>query len=218
VSPALAAYVIDLIGACLLVTMIVILAARDLHRAINAMAGQSVLIALAGATLAAATGNTDLWVIAVLTLVVKVVALPWLMLFVIRRMHIHRAIEAIIPVTVTLAIAAAIVMLAFYLSGSLGSVKEVITGNALPIGISLMLIGILVMASRRKALMQMVGLFASENGIFFTAMAVSQGMPLIIEIGVTLDVILGALVMGVIMIRSRSGIGSDIADLSRLKG
>ena len=52
------------------------------------------------------------------------------------------------------------------------------------------------MASRRKALIQMVGLFASENGIFFTAMAVSQGMPLIIEIGVILDVILGALVMG----------------------
>jgi hydrogenase-4 membrane subunit HyfE len=66
--------------------------------------------------------------------------------------------------------------------------------------------------------MQMVGLFASENGIFFTAMAVSQGMPLIIEIGITLDVILGALVMGVIMLRVKSSIGSDIADLNQLKG
>jgi hydrogenase-4 component E len=133
-------------------------------------------------------------------------------------MRIHRRIEAIIPVTVTLAIAAAIVMLTFYLASSLGSVRQVITGNALAIGISLMLIGILVMMSRRKALMQMVGLFASENGIFFTAMAVSQGMPLIIEIGITLDVILGALVMGVIMLRVKSSIGSDIADLNQLKG
>ena len=56
------------------------------------------------------------------------------------------------------------------------------------------------MASRRKALAQMVGLFASENGIFFTAMAVSQGMPLIIEIGVILDVVLGALVMGILVL------------------
>jgi hydrogenase-4 membrane subunit HyfE len=217
-SPELAANLIDIIGAFLLITMIMILEAGDLYQAIYTMAVQSIFIALAGAVLGAATHNTDLWVIAILTVVVKVIALPWLLLQCIQRMRINRKIEALIPVTVTLAIAAAIVMLTFYLASSLGSVKQVITGNALPIGISLMLIGILVMMSRRKALMQMVGLFASENGIFFTAMAVSQGMPLIIEIGVTLDVILGALVMGVIMLRVKSTIGSDIADLDQLKG
>ena len=214
----LAAHLIDIIGAFLLITMIIILEASDLYRAIYTMAAQSIFIALAGAVLGAATHNTDLWVIAGLTLVVKVIVLPWLLLQVIQRMRIHSKIEVLIPVTVTLAIAAAIVMLTFYLASSLGSVKQVITGNALPIGISLMLIGVLVMMSRRKALMQMVGLFASENGIFFTAMAVSQGMPLIIEIGVTLDVILGALVMGVIMLRVKANIGSDIADLDQLKG
>lgn len=214
----LAAYLIEIIGALLLITMVVILEAGDIYRAIYTMAIQSFLIALAGAVLGAATHNTDLWVIAVLTLVVKVIVLPWLLLRVIQKMRINRKIEALIPVTVTLVIAAAIVMLAFHLSTSLGSVKQVITGNALPIGISLMLIGILVMMSRRTALMQMVGLFASENGIFFTAMSVSQGMPLIIEIGVTLDVILGALVMGLIILRVKSNIGSDIADLNKLKG
>jgi hydrogenase-4 component E len=217
-SLELAAYLIDIFGACLLITMIIILEAGDIYRAIYTMAVQSIFIALTGAVLGAATHNTDLWVIAVLTLVVKVVILPWLLLRVIHRMRIHHKIEPLIPVTVTLAIAAGIVMLAFNLSSSLGSLKQVITGNALPIGISLMLIGILVMMSRRTALMQMVGLFASENGIFFTAMAVSQGMPLIIEIGVTLDVILGALVMGVIILRVKSSIGSDIADLEQLKG
>lgn len=216
-SSELAAHLIDIIGAFLLITMVLILEAGDLYQAIYAMAVQSIFIALAGAVLGAATHNTDLWVIAILTLLVKVVALPWLLLRVIR-LRTHHKIEALIPVTVTLAIAAAIVMIAFNLSSSLGSVKQVITGNALPIGISLMLIGILVMMSRREALMQMVGLFASENGIFFTAMAVSQGMPLIIEIGVTLDVILGALVMGVILLRVKSSIGFDIADLDELKG
>ncbi len=217
-SLELAAYLIDIIGGVLLITMIIILEGGDLYHAIYTMALQSFFIALAGAVLGAATHNTDLWVIAVLTLAVKVVALPWLLLRVIRRMRVPRKIEVVVPVTVTLAIGAVIIMLAFYLSSSLGSVKQVITGNALPIGISLTLLGILVMMSRRTALMQMVGLFASENGIFFTAMAVSQGMPLIIEIGVTLDVILGALVMGVIMLHVRSSIGSDIADLNQLKG
>jgi len=74
------------------------------------------------------------------------------------------------------------------------------------VGIALILLGVLVMASRRKALVQMVGLFASENGIFFTAMAISQGMPLIIEIGVILDVVLGALVMGILVLRVRSSV------------
>ena len=217
-NPIMAANFIDIIGAFLLITMIIILEASDLYQAIYTMAVQSVFIALAGVVLALATHNPDLWIIAVLTLAVKVITLPLLLLRVVRRMHIHRRIEALIPVTLTIAIAAGIIMLTFYLASSLGSVKQVITGNALPIGISLMLIGILVMMSRRTALMQMVGLFASENGIFFTAMAVSQGMPLIIEIGITLDVILGALVMGVIILRVKSNIGSDIADLKQLKG
>jgi hydrogenase-4 component E len=64
----------------------------------------------------------------------------------------------------------------------------------------------------------MVGLFASENGIFFTAMAISQGMPLIIEIGVILDVVLGALVMGIMVLRVRSSVDTDIADLESLRG
>ena len=166
----------------------------------------------------AATGNVDLWVIAGITIVVKAVLLPWLLIWVVKRLNIPRDIEPVIPINVTLACAAGIVVLAFHLSASLGSVRQAITGNALPVGIALILLGILVMASRRKALMQMVGLFASENGIFFTAMAISQGMPLIIEIGVILDVVLGALVMGILVLRVRSSVDTDIADLEDLKG
>jgi hydrogenase-4 component E len=218
VSPELAARLIDVLGALLLFTMILILAAGQLYRAIYTVAAQSVLIALAGAVLGAATGNVDLWVVAGITLAVKAVALPLLLLRVVRRVGVRREIEEVIPIPATLAIAAGIVVLAFHLSSSLGAVRQAITGNALPVGIALTLIGVLVMMSRRKALTQMVGLFASENGIFFTAMAVSQGMPLIIEIGVVLDVILGALVMGILVLRVRSSVDADIAGLERLRG
>jgi hydrogenase-4 membrane subunit HyfE len=218
VSPELAARLIDILGALLLFTMILILAAGQLYRAIYTVAAQSVLIALAGAVLGAATGNVDLWVVAGITLAVKAIALPLLLLRVVKRVGVRREIEEVIPIPATFAIAAGIVVLAFHLSSSLGSVRQAITGNALPVGIALTLIGILVMMSRRKALTQMVGLFASENGIFFTAMAVSQGMPLIIEIGVVLDVILGALVMGVLVLRVRSSVDADIAGLERLRG
>ena len=208
---------IDDIGALLLFTMILILASGQIYRTIYAVAMQSVFLAVAGGVLAAATGNADLWVIAGITIVVKAGVLPWLLVRVVKRIGVTREIEPVIPTVATLAIAAVTVVLAFHLAASLGAVRQSITGNALPVGIALTLLGVLVMASRRTALAQMVGLFACENGIFFTAMAVSQGMPLIIEIGVLLDVVLGALVMGIMVLRVRSSVDADIADLDRLR-
>lgn len=217
-SVELAARLIDILGGLLLFTMLLILAAGQLFRAIYAVAAQAVFLGIAGAVLAAATGNVDLWIIAGITIVAKAVLLPWLLMVVVSRVHISREIESVMPASLTLILAAGIVVLAFHLNASLGPVRQAITGNALPVGVTLILIGVLVMASRRKALVQMVGLFASENGIFFTAMAVSQGMPLIIEIGVILDVVLGALVMGILVLRVRSSVDTDIADLEDLRG
>jgi hydrogenase-4 component E len=217
-SVELATRLIDVLGALLLFAMLLILASGQLFRAIYAVAMQSVFLGIAGAVLGAATGNVDLWIIAGITIVVKAVLLPWLLIWVVRRLQIPREIESVIPINATLALAAGIVVLAFRLGASLGPVRQAITGNALPVGIALILLGVLVMASRKKALVQMVGLFALENGIFFTAMAVSQGMPLIIEIGVILDVVLGALVMGILLLRVRSSVDTDIADLENLRG
>ncbi len=210
--------VIDDLGALLLFTMIIIVGASQISRAIYAVAFQSLFIAIAGAVLAMATGNVDLWVIAGITLTVKAIALPWLLLWAIRRMDVKREVEPVIPDLATLTLAVMFVVMSFHLSASLGSVRQAISGNALPVGIALTLNGVLVMATRKTALSQMVGLFASENGIFFTAMAVTKGMPLIIEIGVILDVILAALVMTIMVLRVRSTVDADIADLDRLRG
>ncbi|HEX9593361.1 MAG TPA: formate hydrogenlyase [bacterium] len=214
VTPA----IIDDLGALLLFTMLLILAAGQVYRAIYAVAAQSLLIAIAGAVLALATGNVDLWVIAAITLVVKAMVLPWVLHRVLQRLNVRREVEPVVPIAVTLVLAVGVVVMAFHVSGSLGSVHQAITGNALPVGIALTLLGVLVMATRKKALTQMVGLFASENGIFFTAIAATQGMPLIIEIGVILDVILAALVMAIMVLRVRSTVAADVADLSRLRG
>ena len=217
-SPGMVHTIIDDLGALLLFTMILIVAAGQIYRAIYSVAAQSLLIAIAGAVLAKATGNVDLWVIAGVTLAVKAILLPLVLHWVVQRMNVRREVEPVIPIATTLALAVAIVVMSFQLSASLGSVRQAISGNALPVGIALTLTGVLVMATRKTALTQMVGLFASENGIFFTAMAVTQGMPLIIEIGVILDVILAALVMTILVLRVRSTVDADIADLDRLRG
>jgi len=210
--------IIDDLGALLLFTMILIVIASQISRAIYAVAAQSLFIAIAGGVLAMFTGNVDLWVIAGVTLAVKAIMLPWVLHWVVRRMNVRREVEPVIPDAATIVLAVAVVVMSFDLSTSLGTVRQAITGNALPVGIALTVLGVLVMATRKTALTQMVGLFASENGIFFTAMAVTQGMPLIIEIGVSLDVILAALVMTILVLRVRSTVDADIADLDRLRG
>jgi hydrogenase-4 component E len=210
--------IIDDLGALLLFTMILILAASQIYRAIYAVAAQSFFIAIAGAVLAMATGNMDLWVIAGITLTVKTIVLPWVLHSVVRRMNVRREVDPVIPIAGTLALAVIVVVMSFHLSATLGPVNQAITGNALPVGIALTLLGVLVMATGNAALTQMVGLFASENGIFFTAMAVTQGMPFIIEIGVILDVILAVLVMAIMVLRVRSTVDADIANLDRLRG
>jgi hydrogenase-4 component E len=217
-SPGTVHTIIDDLGALLLFTMILIVAAEQIYRAIYAVAAQSLLIAIAGGVLATSTGNVDLWVIAAITVVVKAIVLPWVLHRVVQRMNVRREVEPVIPVGVTLALAVVIVVVSFQLSASLGPVRQAITGNALPVGVALTLTGVLAMATQKTALAQMVGLFASENGIFFTAMSVTQGMPLIIEIGVILDVILAALVMAIMVLRVRSTVDADIADLDRLRG
>ena len=217
-SPETVHIIIDDLGALLLFTMILIVAAGQIYRAIYAVAAQSLLIAIAGAVLATSTGNRDLWVIAGITLAVKATLLPWVLHLVVQRMNVRREVEPVIPIAATLLLAVLIVVMSFQLSASLGTVRQAITGNALPVGIALTLTGVLVMATRKTALTQMVGLFASENGIFFTAMAVTQGMPLIIEIGVILDVILAALVMTIMVLRVRTTVDADNADLDRLRG
>jgi hydrogenase-4 component E len=210
--------IIDDLGALLLFTMILILAAGQIYRAIYAVAAQSFFIAVASAVLAMATGNMDLWVIAGIALTVKTIALPWVLHSVVRRMNVRREVEPVIPIAGTLALAVIVVVMSFHLSATLSPVNQAITGNALPVGIALTLLGVLVMATSNTALTQMVGLFASENGIFFTAMAVTQGMPFIIEIGVILDVILAVLVMAIMVLRVRSTVDADIANLDRLRG
>ena len=116
---------------------------------------------MAGGVLATATGNVDLWVIAGITLAVKATLLPWVLHWVVQRMNVRREIEPVIPIAATLALAVLIVVMSFQLSASLGPVRQAITGNALPVGTALTLTGVLVMATRKTALTQMVGLFAS---------------------------------------------------------
>jgi hydrogenase-4 component E len=85
--------------------------------------------------------------------------------------------------------------------------------------IALILCGAFLMVSRSKAIMQIMGLLVLENGIFLAALTTTFGMPLIIEIGVAFDLVMGVFLMGIFMFRIRDTFEDlDISKLRRLRG
>jgi hydrogenase-4 component E len=91
--------------------------------------------------------------------------------------------------------------------------------DALAAAVSLILTGAFLMVSRRKALMQMLGLLVLENGIFLAALTTTFGMPLIIEMGILFDVLIGLLLMGIFAFRIRDTFEHlDVSRLRRLRG
>lgn len=188
------------------------LAARQLDRAIKAFAVQSyalAFVAIVGAQHPAGHA-TDLWLLAVLTITVKGVIVPIALFGAVGRLRIRHEIEFIVNVPSTLLVAGI---------GTLGSfaVAERIFGGAaaelrgaLGAGLATVLLGLLIMLGRRQVITQIIGLLIMENGVILCALGLTLGMPLIVEIGVALDVLVAVQILA--LFAYRIGAGLDAAD------
>ena len=115
-------------------------------------------------------------------------------------------------------IAAAMIYLSYAAVHSYGQSVHV-PEDALAAPVALILTGAFLMVSRNKALMQMLGLLVLENGIFLAALTTTFGMPLVIEIGIFFDVLIGLLLMGIFTFRIRDTFDHlDVSKLRRLRG
>jgi hydrogenase-4 component E len=115
-------------------------------------------------------------------------------------------------------VVAAIIYLSYAAVHSYGQAVHV-PDDALAAAVSLILTGAFLMVSRKKALMQMLGLLVLENGIFLAALITTFGMPLVIEIGIFFDILIGLLLMGIFTFRiSDTFEHLDVSKLRRLRG
>jgi hydrogenase-4 component E len=90
--------------------------------------------------------------------------------------------------------------------------------KVLPVSISIMLIGLFIMTSRRKAITQIIGLLTMENGVFLSGLSITSGMPMIVELGIFFDILVAALILGVFVFRiNRTFETIDIDTLRRLR-
>jgi hydrogenase-4 component E len=212
------AQLINLIAALILLIAFSMLTQRRILSLINLFAAQGALLVLSTAIVAYSTGQSHLYYSALLTLALKVMVLPWILHRLTRALNVQWDVEPLINIPATMLLGIVLVIFAFNLAAPISQIAGTITKSTLGIALASILLSFLMMITRRKAVSQVVGFLSMENGLFFAATSATYGMPLVVELGIALDVLVGTLVFGVFFFHIRETFESlDIHHLERLK-
>ncbi len=217
--PAIAVQLLLSLGTLLLLTTFAMVAVRTIPQAIQAYAWQSLVLALVAVVVGFFTGSRDLYIVAVLTVLVKWGGVTWILRRVTNRLHMQREARPYLNIPLSLIICALLTLLAFFTSPAVVVPGTFLNEPPLAISIAMVLIGLFILSSRRHAVAQVIGLLTIENGLFSGAIAIAYGMPLIVEFGILFDILVAVIVMSLLVtLIQRALITADTADLRRLKG
>jgi hydrogenase-4 component E len=155
----------------------------------------------------------------VLTLIGKVIFLPWLLDRQVRRIGITQEIEPLLNAPTSMLLCGGLTLLGYIVARPF-TVLERLGNNTLSIAMTLVLTGFFLMFNRRKAITQVLALLTVENGVMLAAVALTTyGMPLVVELGIFFDVVVAVMVLGILVYRIRDSFDSmDTSKLNQLKG
>ncbi|MFQ5345969.1 MAG: formate hydrogenlyase [Mariprofundus sp.] len=201
---SLAQQLIDGLAALMLLVSFALLAQHRMLSVLHWFAAQGMLLSITAAIVAWSSGHDELYASAVMTLLLKGMLLPWLLWRVIRQLHVHREVEPLMNVAVTMLLALVITLFSFHVIHPIEQISELMTRNSMSIATACVFLAMLMMITRKKAITQVVGFLAVENSLFFAAIGATNGMPLIVEIGIAFDVLIAALIFGVFFFEIRN--------------
>jgi hydrogenase-4 component E len=209
---------IDLGAAVLLLTSFAMLSQRRILSLVNMYRWQGVVLSMSTAIVAYTSGQHHLYISAGLSLVLKVVLLPWILHRLISRLNVRWDTEPLINIPTTMLVGILLVVFAFALSQPITQLSSSVARGTLGIAMAVVMLSFLMMITRRKAISQVIGFLAMENGLFFAAISATHGMPMIVELGVALDVLVGTLILGVFFFQIREQFDSlDLQHLEKLR-
>jgi hydrogenase-4 component E len=211
--------VLILCAAGMLVTAYLAVPQKALFTAIRLFAVQSLLLAIVAAAIAVSEGRPELLVTAVLTVALKTILIPSFLMRVIDRIGIHREIEPFLNVPASLLVCLGLTVVGYRVSTGFPEGTQGVSHHLIGVALSMLLIGLFLMVTRKKAITQILALLTVENAVFLVAVGVTSGMPLIVELGISFDVILAVLILGILVHRIVERFESmDVSRLSKLKG
>jgi hydrogenase-4 component E len=212
------AQLINLLAAILLLLAFAMLAQRRVLTLINLFAAQGFALACSTAIVAFATHQPHLYWSVGLTLVLKVMLLPWLLHRLILKLDVKWDVEGLINIPTTMLLGIVLVVFAFNLALPISQLANTVTRATLGIAMASVMLAFLMMITRRKAIPQVIGFLAMENGLFFAATSATYGMPMVVELGIALDVLVAMLILGVFFFQIREQFDSlDLQHLEKLK-
>ena len=197
---------------------IMLLWRRSLHAYTDAFQWQSAVLAAMFVMIGYFDHDPELYVVAAFFFILKVLILPYYLKRMEKRFNDQREEQPYVNVVTSLAISGFLVLLAYAITRPLVLVSDLPTRGGLPLAMGLIFIGLFTVITRKKALTQIVSFLVMENGIALLAVLGTFGIPLIVELGVFLDVLMGFLVMQVFVYHIHSTFESiDIDQLNELK-
>ena len=209
---------VNLLAAMLLLISFAMLSQRRIAGLITLFAWQGAALAASAALVAWATDQHHLYYSAALTLVLKVIAMPWFFYRTVKKLDVRRDVEPMINIPTTMLIGIVLVIFAFNLALPISEFSGTVMRSTLGIALACVLLGFLMMITRRKAIPQVIGFLAIENSLFFAATSATYGMPLVVELGVALDVMVGVIVLGIFFFQIREAFDSlDLKHMEKLK-
>jgi len=147
----------------------------------------------------------------------KVLFIPWMLRRQVLHMNMHRDIEALKNNTFVMLGGASLMVFSYYVLHPIVQSSSAVMLNALAVSLSVMLLGMLLMISHRQAIAHVVGFMSIENGLFFAAIVATNGMPMVVELGVAFDVLVAAVLFGIFFLHIRTSIDTlDVDMLNRL--
>jgi hydrogenase-4 component E len=215
---ALLTQFVNLLGALLLILAFAMIAQRRILSLIHLFTMQGATLVLATAVVGYVTHQPHLYLSAGVTFALKVLLIPWLLHRVVMRLDIRWELESLINIPTTMLIGILVVIFAFNLALPISHLSNSLASGTLGIALACVMLSFLMMITRAKAVPQVIGFLSMENGLFFAATSATYGMPMVVELGIALDVLIGVLILGVFMFQIREQFDSlDIRHLEKLK-
>ena len=207
-----------LIAGMMLVVSFMLLYQRRIFAVVSAFMLHSMILALAVAWEAYVQQRHDLYITALIALVLKGIVIPLALRRIIVDLGIHRDIEQVVKVGMAMLIGLGLTALSLLLVLKVTKAAPSFTREGLALALAIILIGFLMMITRRNAVTQIVGFMSIENGLILAASG-ARGMPLVVEVSVAFSVLIALFIFAVFIFRIRERFDSvDTDALDRMRG
>lgn len=210
----------NLSSGLVLLSAFAMVATRQVQGVVRYFVIQSLLLAASCFLLGFGEHSIHLWALGAITILAKVIAIPWVLKRTLSRdLYVRREIEQALNIPASLLLALLLAIASELLIGPIASAaSDPVVRVNLPVGLACVLIGAYSLIARREAIPQLIGILAMENGAFFAGIAIAGELPLIAELTVAFNVILIAVIIGLLTRNIKQTIGTtEAGGLTELK-